>query len=126
MPNYSLIFARTFDHAYASAVVDWKWEPHNELRNQFRRPDNGEMARWVPDVPSALNDLRFNTRVYLGREWEARRDAERVRVLCIPATPETQGSGFFVVCDPELPPPRPRRRNDDLSALKRMLSKLER
>lgn len=127
MPNYSLLFARTLQDATDSALIDWQWQPYNELRNQFCRPDNGEMVRWVPDVPSALDGLRFNTRIYLGRDWDKRRDADRVRTLSIPATPEEQGSGFFVVCDPQLPPPRPRRsRDDDLSAIRRLLAKVER
>lgn len=123
MPNYSLLFARTLQHATDSALVDWQWEPYNELRNQFRRPDNGEMVRWVPDVPSALGGLRFNTRIYLGREWRARRDSGRIMSLSRPVTPEEQGSGFFVVCDPQLPPPRPRKSRDEerLSELKRLL-----
>lgn len=127
MPNYSLLFARTLQDATDSALIDWQWETYNELRNQFRRPDNGEMVRWVSDVPSGLNDLRYNTRVYLGRNWDKRRDTDQIRTLCIPATPEAQGSGFFVVCDPELPPPRSRRsRDDDLSTLRRTLARLER
>lgn len=103
VPNYSLLFARTLDHAVSSAA-GWKWDGSNELRNEFRRPDTGERARFVPDVPSALNDLRWNTRVYLGGDWEKRRDAERLVDLI--------ESGFFKLVDPELPPPRPRAPRD--------------
>lgn len=102
MPNYSLIFARTLQHATDSALLDWDWQGVDELRNQFRRPDNGEHARWVPDVPSALNDLRWLTRVYLGRDWEKRTDAAKVVDLI-----ET---GFFKLVEPDLPEPRDRRR----------------
>lgn len=119
MPNYSLIFARTLQHATDSAVIDWQWEPSNELRNEFRRPDTGEKARWVPDVPSALYGLRWLTVVYLGREWEKRRDSEAIRL--------GMESGFFKQQDPQLPPPRPRRsRDDDLSTIRRLLAQVDR
>lgn len=123
MPNYSLIFARTLEDATDSAMIDWQWEPSNELRNEFRRPDTGEKARWVPDVPSALDSLRWLTVIYLGRQWEKRRDVDRIRAAL--------ESGFFKQQDPQLPPPRPRRSrqqklDDRLSELRQELSKLER
>lgn len=102
MPNYSLIFARTLQHATDSALLDWQWQGVDELRNQFRRPDNGEHVRWVPDVPPALNDLRWLTRVYLGRDWEKRTDATKVVDLI--------EVGFFKLVEPDLPEPRDRRR----------------
>lgn len=104
MPNYSLIFARTLDHAVASAFQDWRWYGVNELRNQFRRPDTGEQARFVPDVASALNDLRWNTVVYLGRDWHLRNDAGKVVDLI--------EAKFFKLGDPELPPPRRVKKDD--------------
>lgn len=123
MPNYSLIFARTLEDATNSATIDWHWEPSNELRNEFRRPDTGERARWVPDVPSALYGLRWNTVIYLGRDWGKRRDADRIQVAL--------ESGFFKEQDPQLPPSRPRRSrqqrlDDRLSELRVELAKLER
>lgn len=100
MPNYSLIFARTLDHAHTSAVTDWGWQVVDELRNEFRCSGTGERVRWVPDVPSALNDLRWLTRVYLGSDWHLRRDAVKVVDLI--------EAGFFKLVDSELPASRKR------------------
>lgn len=100
MPNYSLIFARTLDHAHQSAVADWGWQAVDELRNEFRRPDTNERVRWIPDTASALNDLRWLTRVYLGSDWHLRKDAVKVVDLI--------EAGFFKRIDAELPAPRGR------------------
>lgn len=127
MPNYSLIFARSLQHADDSAIIDWHWQRSDELHSEYRRPDTGERARFVPDLPGTLQGLRFNTRVYLGRDWGKRNDAVQIRELTTPATPECGGSGFFVVMDPELPPPRIRTRRDDaLSEVRKTLARLER
>lgn len=107
MPNYSLVLARTLAHAEISILSDWKWDSYNELRNEFRRPDTGERVRFAPDVPSALNDLRWNTKVYLGLDWHMRNDASRIVDLI--------ESGFFVNSDPELPNRRERKSSGNSS-----------
>lgn len=116
MPNYSLLFARTLQDADDSAIIDWGWQAVGELRNEYRRPDTGERARFVTDRHEATLGLRWNTRVYFGRNWEKRVDAERLVDMV-----ET---GFFVFVDPTMPPPRaPRKRREELlmSELKTLL-----
>ncbi len=105
MPNFSLIFARDLQFADDSALLDWHWERYDELHSEFRRPDNNERARFVPDGPQSLQNLRWNTKVYLGRGWERRADAHSIRRLI--------GDGFFVETDPNLPPPRRRTMSRD-------------
>lgn len=118
MPNYSLIFARSLQHAHSSAIEDWQWQFVDELHSEYRRPDTGERARFVPDLPHTLQGLRWNTRVYLGRDWRKRSDASQIMGHV--------DSGFFKAEDPELPPPRPRTRRDDtLSDVRRTLARLE-
>lgn len=119
MPNCSLIFARTLQDAEDSALIDWKWERSDELHSEFRRPDSNERARFVPDGPQSLQNLRWNTKVYLGRDWNKRNDVAHIGTLI--------SEGFFVETDPELPPPRIRvRRDDALSEIRRTLARLER
>jgi len=119
MPNYALLFAHTLQDADNSALVDWKWERTGDLRPEWRRPDTGERIRWVPDSPGTLQGLRWNTRVYLGHNVKRRNDAEVIRTYVM--------SGFFQLCDPELPPPRKRLRRDDaLDEVRKQLARLER
>ena len=104
MPNYSLLVARTLQDAENSAIVDWKWEYHDHLHFAFRRPDNGEIIRFVADRGGeTLRGLRWNTRIYFGYQWQARRDAAIIRSLI--------DQGFFTEEDPTLPPPRQRRKD---------------
>lgn len=118
MADVALLFARTLDDADASAVIDWKWDRSGELRNEYRRPDTGERARYVQDGPDSLQNLRWNTRVYLGRGWEQRSDA-----VAITASLNVK---FFKEIDPELPPPRARvTRDDKLGEMRRMLARME-
>lgn len=119
MPNYSLIFAHTLQDAHDSALLDWHWNHVDELHSEFRRPDTGERARFVQDLPHTLQGLRWNTRVYLGRNWKKRSDASQIMGYL--------DSGFFLGVDPELPPPRPRsKRSDVLAGIQRTLARLER
>lgn len=120
MPNYSLLFARTAQDADDSASLDWKWDKVGDLgHHEYRRPDTGERVRYVEDGPQSLQNLRWNTRVYCGRNWNRRADAARIKSML--------RDGFFSVQDPELPPPRPRARKDEtLSEMRRMLARLER
>ncbi len=119
MPNHALLFARTLQDADNSALVDWKWDRTGELRPEWRRPDTGERVRFVPDSPGTLQGLRWNTRIYLGYGVKARADAELIRAYVL--------SGFFKLCDPELPPPRRRPRRDEaLDEVRKQLARLER
>lgn len=119
MPNYSLLFARSPFDAELCATNDWGWERADELHSEFRRPDSGERVRYVQDLPGTLQGFRWDTRVYLGFEWYRRSDATKVVDLI--------ASGFFRKCDPQLPPPRPRRNRDAdvLSEVRRTLTRLE-
>jgi hypothetical protein len=118
MPNYSLIFAPSLQAADDAAVNDWRWERYNEMRDEYRRPDTGERARFVKDGPQSLQNLRWSTRVYLVDGWRKRTDASSIMGLL--------DSGFFVETDPELPPPRPRKKRDEvLSEVRKQLSRLE-
>jgi len=106
MPNYSLLFARTPQDADDSACVDWKWEKVGELHQEFRRPDNGERIRYVMDKRGqTLQGLRWNTRVYLGKDWYKRTDAIHISANLV--------SGFFVMVDPVLIPRGRRKRTRD-------------
>lgn len=104
MPNYSLLVARTLQDAENSATIDWKWEYHDQLHFAFRRPDNGEIVRFVADRSGeTLRGLRWNTKLYLGYQWQARRDANIIRDLL--------REGFFTEEDPQLARPRQRRKD---------------
>lgn len=119
MPNYSLIFARSLQHADDCAVAVWHWQRSDELHSEYRRPDTGERARYVQDLPGTLQGLRWNTRVYLADGWRQRSDASQIMGYL--------DSGFFKEEDPELPPPRIRTRRDDaLSEVRKTLARLER
>jgi len=109
MPNYSLLFAASLQDAQDSALVDWKWEISDHLHSEFRRPDNNERVRFVFDRPDGLSNLRWNTKVYLGRNWRSRADITNIETLI--------RERFFTIEDPDLPPPR-RRRKDRLETLK--------
>lgn len=120
MPNYSLLFARTLQDADNSALIDWKWDKIGDLgHDEYRRPDTGERVRFVLDNHGrSLQGLRWNTRIYLGYDWQKRTDAEHIRLLV--------SEGFFNEVDPELPPPRMRTKRDDaLTEIKRSLDRLE-
>lgn len=118
--NYSLLFARTLQDADDSALLDWKWDKVGDLgHDEYRRPDNGERVRFAPDNIHSLQNLRWATRVYLGRDWLKRNDSHQIKAFI--------GDGFFKEVDPELPPPRVRAKRDDvLSEVRRTLSRLER
>lgn len=119
MPNFSLIFARSLDQADFTAVITWHWQRSDELHSEYRRPDTGERARFVPDLPGTLQGLRWNTRIYLVDGWRARSDASQIMGYL--------GSGFFREEDPELPPPRIRvKRDDALTEVRKTLARLER
>lgn len=121
----ALLFARTQQDADDSALIDWKWYKTDELHTEYRRPDNNERVRFVPDGPDSLQNLRWNTKVYLGRDWYKRADAYKVRELTLPV--KDGGAGFFELCDPQLPPPRRKRNNDvTLDQLRRTLERLGR
>lgn len=114
MVNFSLILAASASDAELAAIQAWKWEATSELRCEFRRPDTGERVRYVYDGPQSLQNLRWNTRVYLVDGWRKRQDASSVMGMI--------DAGFFTVEDPELPPPRPKARRDDiLSELRKRL-----
>lgn len=119
MTYYALLFARTLDDADNSAMLDWHWERSGELRPEWRRPDTGERVRWVPDSAGSISGLRWNTRTYLGRDWQRRNDAPQIQHML--------DGGFFVVGDPELPPPRRRTsKTDALDGIRQQLARLER
>jgi|HubBroStandDraft_3_1064219.scaffolds.fasta_scaffold00924_9 hypothetical protein len=109
MPNFSLLFAGSLQDAEDSALADWRWEIFDHLHFEFRRPDSGERVRFVQDRRDTLDNLRWNTRIYLGRNWKRRQDAMIVENLVL--------ERFFVLGDPTLPPPR-KRRTDRLEVLK--------
>lgn len=114
----SLLFARTLQDADDSALIDWNWYKTDELNSEYRRPDDNERVRFCPDKPECLRGLVWNTRVYLGRNWEKRDDAPKIRTLL--------SEGFFSPGDPELPPPRRKtKKADALSEIRRTLERLE-
>lgn len=111
----ALLFAATLQDATDSAVTDWKWEYSDQLHFEFRRPDSGERVRFVVDQPHVMDGLRWNTTVYLGRNWNRRRD-----------TKEIVGhlrTRFFLLGEPDLPPPR-RRQKPRLEVLREELRNL--
>lgn len=108
----AFLFAATHQDADDSAVADWKWERHNAIRTEFLRPDSRQVVRFVPDMDGTMTGFAWNTRVYLGRNWERRRDKALIQGFI--------DSGFFKVEDPELPALRPPRRN----RLERLTSEL--
>lgn len=111
----SLLIARSLVHAIVSATVDWKWQVVEGLRTEFTRPDNyRETIRFLPD--GQLSNLAWGTKVYLGSEWTRRNDYDTLRGLLV--------QGFFIEGDPQLPPPRPRKR-DAMSELKSSLKRLQ-
>ena len=115
---YPLLFARNFQDADDSALIDWKWEKVSDLRSEYVRPDTYERVRFVVDLPGSVQSLRWNTKVYLGRDWRKRNDCAKIIELI--------DLSFFKVCDPELPPPRPRRENDRLMGeMRQMLARME-
>lgn len=120
MPNLSLLFARTLQDADDSAWIDWKWDRMpGDLYHEWRRPDNYERVRFVPNMMNATNGLRWHTKVYLGRNWMARVDHTQVQLLI-----DTQ---FFDVGDPELPPPRKRRdavSNAEVGEIRKLLHRM--
>ena len=118
MANLSLLFTATLQDAETSALVTWKWELSDPLHFQFRRPDNGERVRFVPDYRYSCSGHPWNTTVYLGRDWRKRKDAKEIEGLLL--------SGFFVLGDPELPPPRARRKDRVAEAKSELKVLLER
>lgn len=93
----SLLFAISIYEANL-AVQKWRWEFFNELRCEYRRPDNLERVRFVPDSANGdvLKNLRWGTRVYLVDGWDGRHDHCLVTGLI--------DLGFFQVIDPVLEP----------------------
>lgn len=121
MAALSFIFAGSQHDAVLSAVEDWKWEEANTLLPEFIRPDTRERVRWVPDMEGTNGNFRWTTTVYLGRNWERRRDRLLIR--------DMMAAGLFREGDPKLPPPKPPRRNRlerMTSELRTMLSQMER
>lgn len=104
----ALLFARTFQDADDSAVLDWKWQRSDALRTEFTRPDCLQRVRFVVDMPGTLSGLRWGTEVYFGRNWTKRNDADQIKDLI--------AKEFFKERDPSLPPPRPRRSRADRDA----------
>lgn len=117
--TYSLLFARTFQDADDSALIDWKWEKMGDLHTEYRRPDTLERVRFVVDLPGSIQGFSWNTKVYLGRDWRKRNDCAKVDELI--------GLSFFQVADPDLPPPRSSRQDNNrmMGEMRRMLAKME-
>lgn len=80
MPTYSLLFALTPEDAIATAVEEYKWLHIDGLQHEFRRNDSLERIKFVPDGPAreTLQNQRWGTRVYLGRNWNRRKDAYEI------------------------------------------------
>ncbi len=120
MPNYSLLLAHTLEAADFEAAK-WGWDKVGDLgRHEWRRSDTGEHIRFVHDSDGhGLNGLRWNTKVYLASDWRRRQDASHVMGML--------DSAFLIESDPQLPPPRARRKKDDvLGELQATLDKLQR
>lgn len=119
MPNYSLLFAFSAQSAIDAAVTGWRWDYIGELHQEFRRPDTMERIRFVVDDGGrTLQGLRWLTKVYLVPDWVKRRDASCIMGLL--------DAGLFKLSDPELPPPRPRRKRDEaLTEVRQILARLE-
>lgn len=119
MPDVALLIDLNLTVADHTATNEWKWQPVTSFHREYERPDTRERIRTVPDG-FEFRGLRWGTRVYLGAKWQQRADVEHVRHLI--------DSGFFQPGDPELPPPRPRRKRAtraEISELKSMLQRLE-
>lgn len=112
MPDFSLLFAGTFQDAIDSAAA-WGWIYVDPLHSEFQRPDSGERVRFVH--VGALQNLKQRTRVYIGANASRRDDIGTVVDLVM--------KKFFVLGDPRLPPVRPRRK-DRVTHLKEELKTL--
>lgn len=100
----ALLIARNSHVADGNAFVDWKWWPSNELRHEYRRPDTNEIVRFLPDLPGTTNGLAWGTTVYLGSDANMRNDWPHVSAAI--------SAGQFVQGDPQLPPPRLRKKKE--------------